>query len=60
MLIKNPIMIYDIMFKLLYLTHKALNKFVADDILKLILLFFKENKMTFHVNHLLAGNSYEM
>ena len=35
---------------------KAVSKFVADDILKYILLFFRdiENKMTFHVNHLLG------
>ena len=33
------------------LTLKALTKYVADNILKLILFFlFRENKTTFHVN----------
>ena len=33
------------------LTLKVLSQFVADQILKLILFFFfRENKMTFHVN----------
>ena len=29
---------------------KALSKFVTDNILKLILMFFRENKLTFHIN----------
>ena len=38
------------------LTLKALSKFVADKILKLI-LFFKENKATFHVNCMLYNKT---
>ena len=38
---------------------KALRKFVADGILQMILLFFREQDLTFHVNHL-ADNSPEI
>ena len=34
--------------------------FEADTFLKVMLLFFRENKMTFHVNRLLGRNSYEV
>ena len=40
---------------LILLSLKALSKLVADNILNLLLLFFREDKdLTFHVNHLLG------
>ena len=45
-----------------YVTFKAQSQFVAHNILKLVVLFYRENKTIVHVTHLpsIADESHEM